>query len=170
MYVKLKGECKRSGAKIKPTHLFWIFGGRKGKSNDFYIEIHNKVYSIKLFSMGNRRAELVFNGRGSYFIRKYLVLISNIGARALLSKNSKLKKIPEYNFKKNFLEEWYIKEVVPVLLVHPCRHDIMCEIAGDKCRPIDAGEKFNGMMVIRLADFLRQIRKVSYEYSQRDKY
>ncbi len=169
MYVKLKSLCKELRATIKPTHLFWLFGGRNGKSNDFYIEVHNKVFSIKLFSMGNRRAELVFNGRGSYFIRKYLMLIS-AGARTLLTRNSKLKKIPEYNFKKKFREEWYIKELVPVLLVHPCRYDIMCEIPGGNRRAVDVGETFNGIMVIRLADFLRQIRKVSYEYSQRDKY
>ena len=165
MYLKLKKECKELGATITPTHPLWIFAGRNGSSNDFYIEIHNKVYSIKLFSTKFQKSVLVLNRKGGYFFRKYLAFIFIVE-----TKDSKVKKFPEYNFKKNFRQEWYIKELIPVALVHPYPYDIMCENSATKLRPIDAGETFSGMMVIKLSDFLRQLRKADYEHSQLDKY
>ncbi len=166
MYAKLKSECKKIGATLIGTHLFWIFGYQKSKSNDCYIEIHNKVFSVKLFPFNSRSKILIFTGKGSYFIRKYLGFISNTGARAVFSKDSKPKKIPTYHFQKKFREEWYLKELVSVLLICPCRYDVLCQTTANKLRSIDAGELIDNMMIVRLSDFLRHIRGVSYEHSQ----
>lgn len=166
MYAKLKSECKKIGATLTGTHLFWILACRKSRYNDCYIEIHNKIYSVKLFSSNSRRKILIFTGRGSYFFRKYLGFIANTGARAVFSKDSKPKKMPAYYFQKNFREEWYLKELVSVLLICPYRYDVLCQTKANKLRSIDAGELIDNMMIVRFSDFIRHVRGVSYEHSQ----
>lgn len=166
MYIKLKSECKKIGASLIGTHLFWILGSRKSRLNDCYIEMYNKIYSVKLFPSNSRRKILVFTGKGTYYFKKYLGFIANTGARTVFSNDSKHKKIPSYLFRKKFQEEWYLKEFVPVLLVCPCRYDVLCQVSINKLRTIDAGEFVDDMMIIRFSDFIRHIKGVNYEYSQ----
>lgn len=170
-YFKLKKECKARGATLLGTHPLWFLGGRFGTSNDFYIEIREKVFSVKLFPVNSKRKVLYFNEQGCYFFRKYTVFIGGFGSKVTFSSDSKLKQIPTYNFQKHFRKEWYIKELVPVLLINPCRFDVLYQITNNKSRPVDAGEMFNGMQVMRLSDFLRQLEKVDYyEHTQLNKH
>ena len=168
MGFKLKKECKSLGAKMVSTHLLWIFGRKNSYSNDFYIELHDKLFSVKLFPVDSRRAVLYFTERGRYFFRKHVVFVGRFGSSAAISRDSKQKLIPEYDFKKRFHEEWYLKELIPVLLIYPCRFDVLCQTTNNKSRAIDAGEMFNGMAIMRLSDFIRKLGKVNYEHSKLD--
>ena len=161
-YFKLKKECKSLGATLIGTHPLWIFGTRFGTSNDFYIDIQEKVFSVKFFPVNSRKKVLYFNEKGNYFFRKYTVFIGGTGTRATFTNDSKLKQVPQYNFQKSFRKDWYIKEFVPVLLIDPSRFAVLCETTNNKSMPVDAGELFRGMMITRLSDFLRQLEKVNY--------
>ena len=166
VYFKLKRKCKEFEATLIGTHPLWFLGRRFGTSNDFYIEIHEKVFSVKLFSINSKRRALFFTENGNYFFRKYLVLIGGFGSRATFTSDSKPRQIPTYNFHNHFREEWYIKELIPVLLINPCFLDVRFQTTNLKSRSIDAGEILNDMMVMQLSDFIRQLERVNYEYTQ----
>lgn len=170
MYLKLKYQCKKNGAILKGAHAFWLLGRRNGRSSDFYIETSKKVFSVKLFPIGNKRAQLFFTNNESYFIRKYFVLIGAFATSAKFSNDSRTKKIPSYNFKKNYKDIWYIKEFIPILLIHPCCNDFLYQVSSNKYEVINSEEIINGMSILWLSDLLRIIHEEHYENTQFNTY
>ena len=57
-----------------------------------------------------------------------------------------------------------------MLLIHPCRHDVMYQTTDpQKYRPIYPGESINGMMIMQLDDLLHKIGEKDYDHTQIDK-
>ena len=72
----------------------------------------------------------MFRDDGKYSIRKHLAL-SSYGSVYMTSFDSKFYVLPQYNFKYRFSENWYLKDFVPVLLVHPICHQIRQRVQRD---------------------------------------
>ena len=114
LYFRLKRECKSIGATLIGTHPLWFLGTRFGSSNDFYIEIQEKVFSVKLFSMNSRRKMLYFNDKGSFFFRKYTVFMGGFGATATftLELSSEVQRFFEKDFLRRFPPETFARTPV----------------------------------------------------------
>ena len=61
--------------------------------------------------------------------------------------------LPKYNFKYRFAENWYLKDFVPILLIHPICHQIRQRVQGDE-RDVSSGDLVNGIFVYSLSRFL----------------
>ncbi len=164
MVCRLKAACRATGAVLTGTRPFWFFGCRRGRSNDFYLENGGIRFSVKLFPVNSRRSVLLFSDDTHYFFRKYMAFVGPNGTQATLSSDSKRRPIPDYDFRKGFREDWEKDELIPVLLVHPNRFDIVYTVSGDRARAVDADEKIHGMAVMQLSDLIRRVKEISNDY------
>ena len=153
--AKINKSVKKSGCRFVPTHSFWMFGRKHGSNCDFYVETRDKIYSVKLFSVKKRTSSLVFLDDSKYFIRKHFAL-SSYGGVYTTSFDGKSHVLPKYNFKYRFAENWYLKDFVPVLLVHPICHQIRQRVQRDE-RDVSIGDLVNGVFVYSLSRFLSMI-------------
>ncbi len=164
LYCKLKHTCRKIDAKVIGTHLFWPLGSKNGGNSDFYIETPDKIYSVKLFAVRKRLSSLILTDQGQYRIRTTYALLGSI----TYHRDSGYQKLMAYQFRKAFREAWYIKEFVPVLLIHPVCREVLYQAEGD--RPVNRGESINGMAIYTSSELIQKLRKDDYERTATDPY
>ena len=153
---KTKRTCLKKGYRLHTTHAFWYFGSKYSKRCDFYIETDNNVFSVKLFGMPNRRAVLVLKGNDKFFVRRFFLLTHAISI-VLWPINSKDKKLPSYDFKFGYKDEWENKVFNKVLLVNPVGMQFRYVSNRGAETMVRDGECVNDMKVISLSEFLSRI-------------
>ncbi|MBQ9133679.1 MAG: hypothetical protein IJX64_04010 [Clostridia bacterium] len=154
LVLKMQKCLGKSGARLVPTHRLWMFGRKSTPRCDFYIETKDTVYAVKLFATGRRLSTLVFQNDGKYVTRNEFAIFSYGGAHKL-SFDSRPHSLPRYDFQYRFAEDWYLKDFVPVLLVHPICYQIK---QGEK--DVSSGDMVNGVFVYSLS---RLLAKIEYE-------
>ncbi len=150
MTTKLKKLCKKLNYTLHPTHLFWFFGDKYNNSCDCHIETPHVIYSVKMFSMKSRNAELVFKWNGvdryyEYFIRNFLCF------------TSKTKPLQAYNYDCGYKQEWYAKIHRRILLVNPVCREIRLQTKHDTEVLRGSGEMVNGAQIYSLSRFLGEL-------------
>ena len=151
LYFRLTSVCRKNGARLIPTHLLWMFGGRNGVTCDFYIEAPDTVYSVKLFPMHRYHTELHFTDDGKYYIRSFVAFAAGILTK--LPVDSKRKTLTDYDLLHDFRSEWHMKRFCPVLLINPVCREIRYVTRNDS-KILGAGEMVNGMHIYPLSRFL----------------
>ena len=153
---KIKKACINKGYQLHTTHAFWYLGSKYSKKCDLYIETDNDVFSVKLFGMPNRRAVLVLKENGEFFIRRFFLMTYYISI-VLWSINSKDKKLPAYDFKYAYKDEWENKVFNKILLVNPVGMQFRYVSNKGVETMVQNGEYVNDMKVISLSEFLSRI-------------
>ncbi len=160
MTVKLQKLCKKLGYTLYPTHHLWFFGDKHNNSCDLHIETPHEIYSVKLFSMKSRNAELVFKWNGKYyeyFIRNFLCFTSNIGALVQIPMEKKAKPFQAYDFNRGYKQEWYTKIHRRILLVNPVCREIRLQTKHDTEILRGSGDEVNGAQIYSLSRFLGEL-------------
>ena len=153
---KIKKTCIKKGYKLHTTHVFWYLGSKYSKKCDLYIETDNDVFSVKLFGMPNKRAVLVLKENGEFFIRRFFLMIYYISI-LLWPINSKAKKLPSYDFKYAYKDEWENKVFNKILLVNPVGMQFRYVSNKGVETMVQNGEYVNDLKVISLSEFLKTI-------------
>jgi hypothetical protein len=113
---KLKRFCKKNGIKIHKNSPFWVFGITKRTKCDFYVETNDTVYSVKLTENVIRKGHLsIIDATHFTFTNYRFLFIPYIG----YWRQAKHKNFPEYDFHYRFKDEFYIKTVIPMMLMLP---------------------------------------------------
>ena len=153
---KIKKACINKGYQLHTTHAFWYLGSKYSKKCDLYIETDNDVFSVKLFGMPNRRAVLVLKENGEFFIRRFFLMTYYISI-VLWSINSKDKKLPAYDFKYAYKDEWENKVFNKILLVNPVGMQFRYVSNKGVETMVQNGEYVNDLKVMSLSEFLKTI-------------
>ena len=72
-YIRLRNVCRNTGAKIYPTHIFWLFGGQYTGITDFHIETEDNIYSVKFWGAFKYRQSFDFIDPQTVAVRSYHV-------------------------------------------------------------------------------------------------
>lgn len=115
--LKIKRSCKRNDLKLHAAHFLWFLGLNNSRNCDFYIEAGETVISVKLFGALTKRSEFVFDKDGTYRINKLLL-------RFIVHYSIKRNKIPTYNFRYKYKEDWEIKNQENITLINPVPMDM----------------------------------------------
>ena len=156
MVGKLKKFCRTNGYTLTPVGKFWMFARRLGKNCDFYIETPDTVYAVKLFGLRKRSQYLIFTREGSFYIRNFIHVFSPYGGGARFYRDSKPRKLPDYNFRVNFRDEWYLKSIRTVLLLNPTCAEVHINRV-DKESSVGNGEAIAGMTLYTLSGLLNEL-------------
>ena len=70
-YIRLKKVCRNTGAKLYPTHIFWLFGGQYTGIADFHIETEDNIYSVKLWGAIKYKQAFDFIDPQTVAVRNY---------------------------------------------------------------------------------------------------
>jgi len=115
MLSNIKHICRLKKFKYKANRLGIVFGNFRDQNCDFYIETHDKVYSVKLCGAYWKKNLCDFMNEEHYAVRA-------LSLQLPATKNAikyKVKTKPEYNFKYKFSETYYTKELIPIILMNP---------------------------------------------------
>ena len=153
LYGQNKKVCRNKGYKIYPTHPIWFLGSKHAKKCDLYIETANEVFSIKLFGLPRRRTILVFKENGEYFIRSFIAF-APYGSAVRYPIDSKSKRLPLFNFRYKYRDEWEIKTPRNILLVNPVSMEFKRQPHHGSEITVGAGEIVNGMEIDSLPRLL----------------
>lgn len=159
MRRKLQKVCNTKGYSLHPAHRFWLFGRRMGKSCDFYIETPYTLYAVKLFGIKNKKHDLILDRGGNFAVRRHFNFLSWF-SKSRLSTNLRSRRIPDYDFRAAFRDEWYRKGICPVLLLHPGCAEIRLN-TGNSEVIIGNSEAFAGMILYTLSGFLSELESLS---------
>ena len=162
MVGKLKKFCRENGYTLVPVGRLWMFAHRLGKNCDFYIETPNTVYAVKLFGLRKRNQYLVFTREGSFYVRNFIHVFTPYAATARFYRDSKPRKLPDYNFRVGFRDEWYLKSIRTVLLLNPTCVEIHINRVS-KESTVGNGEAIAGMTLYTLSGLLNEMEVSKWE-------
>jgi len=118
-YIRLKNICRSTGAKIYPTHIFWLFGGQYTGIADFHIETEDNIYSVKFWGAFKYKQAFDFIDPQKVAIRSYHLLAWGFFKTEGWGK-PKIKKIHEMYFEfKRIDDPDLIKKRIRILLFLP---------------------------------------------------
>ncbi|MBQ7354268.1 MAG: hypothetical protein IJW62_01965 [Clostridia bacterium] len=155
---KLSKLCSQMGFSLHPVARSWLFGRRMGKTCDFYVETPETVYAVKWFAMKKRGQYLILTADGTFRVRKFLNFVSSRGGYARFFRDSKPCKLPDYDFRADFRDEWYLKDIRPVLLLNPTCIEVHLNKV-DRESLIGNGEVIAGMALHTLSSFLGELER-----------
>lgn len=115
MICKIKRICRSNGYVWQPSHRGYLFSNFKGRHCDFYVETSDEVYSVKLCGFALKRKMCNFIDETHYSIRNLHFQISYTAHGIQYDTKSK----PHWNFKAGCPKEYYVKRIIPVLLMTP---------------------------------------------------
>ncbi|MBQ4628069.1 MAG: hypothetical protein IJB44_03220 [Clostridia bacterium] len=115
--LKIKRSCRKNGLKLHAAHFLWFLGLNNSHNCDFYIEASETVLSVKLFGALTKRSEFVFDKDGTYRINELML-------RFIVHHSIKRNKIPTYNFRYKYKEDWEIKNQENITLINPVPMDV----------------------------------------------
>jgi hypothetical protein len=150
---KIKRLCRAKEYKIYSTHLLGFLGSKHTKKCDFYIETANEVFAIKLFGMPRRRSVLIFKENGEYFIRRFIGF-SSYGSAIRYPIDGRPRRLPQYDFRYKYRDEWEIKTPRHILLVNPISMEIRRQPKNGAEVIVGAGDTVNGMEIESLSRLL----------------
>ncbi|MBQ8287562.1 MAG: hypothetical protein IJX76_02180 [Clostridia bacterium] len=150
--------CLERRYSLHPVRKLWLFGRRMGKTCDFYVETPETVYAVKLFAMKRRGQYLIFTNDGTFRVRKFLNFVSSRGGYARFFRDSKPCKLPDYDFRAGFRDEWYLKDIRPVLLLNPTCIEVHLNKV-DRESLLGNGESIAGMTLHTLSSFLGELER-----------
>lgn len=119
--VKLRRWCRKNGYSLIPAHFMWLFATKHGKRCDFYIELPDEVYAVKLWNTRGVTEELTFTSDGcvqSCFYTRIPVYIMGL---LWFSRDAKKHRVPRYEMTRR---DAY--RATPILLLHPAPYDVHC--------------------------------------------
>lgn len=160
MQRKLHRICHKKGFTLIPTHRFWLFGRKLGKQCDFYIETTETIFAVKLFGMKKRGQILFFGQNNDFIVRSFIGFLAITGNGVLIPVDSKVRPVPNYDFRINFKKEWYLKSIRPILLLNPACHEVRLKKESDEVI-IGNSEAVAGMTLFTLARFLGELEDAS---------
>lgn len=154
--AKIKRLCRKKRYQLHPTHPLWFLGNRRTQRCDCYIETPNEVFAVKLFGMSRRRTVLIFKENGEYVIRHFLAFLS-YGSAIAYPLNSKPKRMPIYDFRFQYKNEWEIKTPRQVLLINPVSMEFRRQPQHGGEIIVGAGDIVNGMEIDSLSRLLSDL-------------
>lgn len=158
LLIKLKRLCTRKNIQLIPTHLCWFLGSNRYKNTDVYIVTKRKVYSVKLFSVLERRSHLVFTDDIHYFIRSFrLTVVHFYYSHDHRGNLAKLKTWIDYDMKYKYNSDWYMKDFEPILLVNPVCWEITKVNKFAKEETLGSGDIINNMFLYTADRFIDHI-------------
>lgn len=152
--LKIRRQCKATGARLVPHSYVWWLGGKRGESWDFAIEKQSEILIVKLFGMKKRSDMLYFLKGGGYVMRKHLALMARIGIAAMIPVDSNIHTLKNYDFRKDAPEGWYTKPQRKILLIHPTCHEIRLKVSENENPYLGAGDMVEGMEIYSLSRLL----------------
>lgn len=150
---KIKKLCREKGYKMHAAHPFWFLGGKRGAKCDLYVETANEVFAVKLFGMPRRRSVLIFKENGEYFIRRFIGF-SSYGSAIRYPIDGRSRRLPQYDFRYKYRDEWEIKTPRHILLVNPISMEIRRQPKNGAEVIVGAGDTVNGMEIESLSRLL----------------
>ncbi len=150
---KIKKLCREKGYEMHAAHPFWFFGSKRGTRCDLYVETANEVFAIKLFGMPRRRSVLIFKETGEYFIRRFIGF-SSYGSAIRYPIDGRSRRLPQYDFRYKYRDEWEIKTPRHILLVNPISMEIRRQPKNGAEVIVGAGDTVNGMEIESLSRLL----------------
>ena len=152
----IKKVCKKRKFRSFAVKPLWFFGCKYGKNCDVYIETPNGIYSVKLFEMKKRKSVLLLWSDGRYSVRNFIAVIS-FGTAIQYPIDSKAKKLPAYNFRCKFREEWETKTPHSILLVNPVSMEFRRKKQSGEENIIGDGAAVNGMRICSLPRLISEL-------------
>lgn len=139
---KLKKVCRQRGFCLTPTHFLWWLGWTKGKRCDFYIEIYDKIVSVKLIGVISRIVHFRYVNSSEYKLRS-LRFLTRYHIASLMSVDERKhqfisKRKSPYDFRYKFPDA--DKEMIPVILMNPVSSDVSVSLKKDDRLQIADGE------------------------------
>lgn len=153
---KIKGLCIKKGYTLHTTHRLWFLASKRSQICDCYIETKHEVFAIKFFGISKRRATLVFNDNGEYFVRKFIGIVS-FGSAMHLPIDQKTTPLLRYDFRYNYKDEWEIKTPRHILLVNPVAMEFRFKKKHGEETVIGAGNIVYGMEIDSLPRLLSDL-------------
>lgn len=150
---KIKKLCREKGYEMHAAHTFWFLGGKRGAKCDLYVETANEVFALKLFGMPRRRSVLIFKENGEYFIRRFIGF-SSYGSAIRYPIDGRSRRLPQYDFRYKYRDEWEIKTPRHILLVNPISMEIRRQPKNGAEVIVGAGDTVNGMEIESLSRLL----------------
>ena len=150
---KIKKLCREKGYKMHAAHPLWFLGGKYGAKCDLYVETANELFAVKLFGMPRRRSVLIFKENGEYFIRRFIGF-SSYGSAIRYPIDGRSRRLPQYDFRYKYRDEWEIKTPRHILLVNPVSMEIRRQPKNGAEVIVGAGDTVNGMEIESLSRFL----------------
>lgn len=158
MKRRLTRACREGKGTLHPAHRYWFLGRKMGKQVDFYIETAETVYAVKLFAAKKRSRYLIFTDDGMVYSRKFLNLIYRYGTGPRFFRDTKPKKLPDYDFYQGFCDEWKTKDFCSVLLLNPTCVEVHRNIV-NKNTILANGEEIAGKRLYTLSGLIDTIRR-----------
>lgn len=146
LVFKLKKLCNKGHLKLYRSNPFWFFGRKNGANCDFYLESEENIYSIKLFNVPKRSYMLVFTEDFKYFFRKILVIRGKS-----YNNDGKQRSMKSYNFRYKFRNEWELKKLHNILLIHPVCFEIHNRKLNGPEKLLGTSDMINGMSIYSLS-------------------
>jgi hypothetical protein len=150
---KIKKLCREKGYEMHAAHPLWFLGGKRGSKCDLYVETANEVFALKLFGMPRRRSVLIFKENGEYFIRRFIGF-SSYGSAIRYPIDGRPRRLPQYDFRYKYRDEWEIKPPRHILLVNPISMEIRRQQKNGAEVIVGAGDTVNGMEIESLSRLL----------------
>ena len=157
---KIKKFCTKNHYSLQKNHILGFLGINRSSKCDCYIETDKYVYSIKFFSVKNKRNTLIFTSDKKYFFRKTHVYFG--WTFLCLSTDSKKRKFVDYDFRYRCSNTSYLKLFKPILLINPICIEIK-KRNGDTEKTLGAGEIIYNTYIYSVTRLLEQI---SYDHEK----
>lgn len=126
--------CKKQNYRLIPTHFFWMFGKTGDCRCDFYIEMQDKILSVKLCGCLFRRSNFHYIDRTHYAVQSLRFSLACTRFSIPYQMQSK----PEYDFGYGFPKDG-AKNICPILLMLPVFSTVTKEADGEKL-PVGNGD------------------------------
>ncbi|MBQ7321095.1 MAG: hypothetical protein IJW99_03265 [Clostridia bacterium] len=149
-FGKIRRLCRKKQYRLFGTHPLWFLGGKHSVRCDCYIETPSEVYAVKLFGLPRRLTVLILKDNGTYVIRSFMAWLPHVR----FTFHSKPRRIPVYDFRYKYRDEWEIKTPHPILLIHPVSMEIRRAGQSGGEVIVGAGDTVNGMELESLSRFL----------------
>ena len=153
---EIKRLCKKKGFRTLSTSVLWQFCGNRRDKCELYIETPSEIYSVKLFHTKKRRSILLLWEDGRYSVRSFIAVIS-YGTPISYPIDSTARKLPAYDFRYRFQDEWEIKTPHRILLVNPVTMEFRRKKPSGAESVLGDGESVNGMRVCSLPRLLMDL-------------
>lgn len=152
LLLKILVLCKRNKYKLHKNYFFWFFRDKHSKKCDFYIETKNDIYAIKLFGIKKRSSILVLLEDYQYYIKNYYILFGR--SFFTFTWDSKVKDLPQFDFKYKYKGIWYLKKHHNILLINPSCFDIQSTEKSN----FYSGDDIAGMEIHSLSGLIKSIK------------
>lgn len=154
--IKIKKFCKKNGYILYKTHTLWFLGGKGNRRCDFYIEMPENIYAVKLFGVMRKKYKLVLTDSGKYYMRDAFAMFLPYRV-FLLPFDRRKRPLPDYDFRYKHDSFGDAKPHTNVLLVNPVSHEIRSSTSTGSEQILLPGDEYNGMKVYSLSTFMQDL-------------